>query len=594
MPKTEPKPEPTSNATQEADFTDAKNETPVDVSTSDADDGGTSPVPDSERTDGATASLWRLVTSDTLRLGFRRYTPTVVIVVIVGVIAVIARVMQLDGHDWGDDFALYMRQARALTIGNIGEVIADNRFSVDNSGWHTFSPYSYPWGWPLLVAPLYALFGLDYEVFKLLEIGAFCVFLLVFFAIIRPRVGALAATLLTLLIGLSVEYVGATNTVLSDIPYLGFVGLSLWWMERCRVRGILAVGRRDLLILGILLAYTYNVRREGIVLLLSLVGLHAASLAAPVVRTRSLQFLRQVDWRHVLLPYTAFIASIIVFHLLLPTVLLPSAPGAGLQNISSRLEWYRDVLAQQIGLKQIGEPIQLLQSQVLGQRVLTLLVLLAIIGVFTRLLFSFTEDIALASYLCGASLLMLISPYQENRYLLTVTPLLAYFAYQALAATAQTLISKNRALAHIVTLVPAVLLSGLVLLNAQTLGRSFAYHRDYQYTMHGPETPNAKEMFLAVQDRTRAEDVILFFRSRAMTLYTDRRSIMGTNLDDVLHRSDWYVMAKESTYSQNLLTDTEASALGLTKTWENSGWVMWQVPSPLPRQDESANATPTA
>ena len=37
------------------------------------------------------------------------------------------------GHTWGDDFTLYLRQAQSLVDGNVGQVVADNHFNVDNS-----------------------------------------------------------------------------------------------------------------------------------------------------------------------------------------------------------------------------------------------------------------------------------------------------------------------------------------------------------------------------------------------------------------------------------------------------------------------------
>ncbi len=566
--------EPT-ETTQRGRSTGASTETAAAA----AEDTRTHEGPDSDESDAFLPRLRRLTASDRYGLFREKHGLPLVMVLFVGVISMINH---FSGHDWGDDFALYMRQAKALTIGNIGEVISDNRFTVDNSGWHTFSPYSYPWGWPLLVAPLYAVFGLNYDVFKFVEVIAFCLFLLAFFAIVRRRVGSLPATILTLLIGLSPSYIGSTDTVLSDIPYLCFVGLSLWWMDRCRVTGILEGSRKHLVILGLLLAYTYNVRREGITLLFALAALHVAVLAGVAVRARSTQALRRVQWEEVLLPYMTFLVAVVTFHLVLPTVLLPRASGAGLQNISSRMTYYKDILAQQVGLQDPGRPIQLLNSEAAGQFALSLLVILVIIGVIARLVRSLEEDVPLAAYLVCSSFVMLISPYQEGRYLLTITPLLGYFAYQALVTITQLATSGNPALTRATSVLPALAVAGLVALNARDLAHSTRYHLDYHYISHGPESPDAQQMFAAVRDLTREDDVILFFRARAMTLYADRRAIMGANLDQVLKRADWYVMAKDSTYSQALLTDQEATARRLTKKWENSGWVIWRVPPSNP------------
>lgn len=521
---------------------------------------------------GLVSHLHTLTASGAYRRG-REYVLPVVLVFLLGAIALINH---FSGHDWGGDFALYMRQAKALAIGNIGEVLSDNRFSVDNSGWHTFSPYSYPWGWPLLIAPLYAVFGLNYEVFKFVEVLAFCLFLSTFFILVRRRAGTLPATLLTLLFGLSPIYIGGTGTVLSDIPYLGFVGLSLWWMDRCRMRGLIeGASRNELIVMGLLLVYTYNIRREGITLVFALAALHIVSLKA-----RPVKVLRDVNWKRVSIPYVTFFFGVIVFHLLLPTVLLPSAPGTGLQNVSSRVDYYRDILAQQIGLQRPGSPIELLGSESAGHRALFYLVVLGAIGLVARLWQRREEDAAIAAFLACSSLLMLVSPYQEGRYLFTITPFLAYFAYQAVPTVIHLYFPQNRMGFRIVTALSAVALFGLVIPNARVTAESTDYHLDYTYVVHGPESPDAQEMFEAVRQYTRADDVILFFRARPMTLYADRRSIMGANLEQLLPRSDWYVMAKNSTYSQKLLSDAEAEAYGLTKTWENEGWVMWRVPQP--------------
>ncbi|HEX2192314.1 MAG TPA: glycosyltransferase family 39 protein [Acidimicrobiales bacterium] len=506
----------------------------------------------------------------------RQYTLPVLMVTVIGIVAMMNH---FSGVDWGDDFALYMSQAKALNTGNIAEVVENTRYAVDNSGWNTFSPYLYPWGWPLLVAPVYAVFGLDYEAIKVLEVIALCVFLLVFYVLVRRRTGPVPATALTLLIGLSPSFVGATDTVLSDLPFLCFVGLTLWWMDQCRIRGILTCGRRDLLILGLLLAYAYNTRREGITLLIPLVALHLTVLAGRAGRPRSLGFLREVEWRPVLLPYATFAVTTIALHLALPSVLRPNAPGAGLQNASARLTYYKDVLAEHVGLKDFGQPMQLLGSQDAAALAVKALVALAIIGVVARLVHRFEEDLILASYLAGASLLMLVSPYQESRYLFTITPLLAYFAYQALPTLAR-LARLGEGMVSAASLVPLVALAGLLTYQFEDIKRSTDYHRVYHYTVNGPESPEAVEMLSTVRQMTRGDDVLLFFRARAMSLYTDRKAVQGSNLQQLLPRVDWYVMAKGSTYSQALLTDGDAAALGLTKTWENGGWVLWRVPSP--------------
>jgi hypothetical protein len=242
------------------------------------------------------------------------------------------------------------------------------------------------------------------------------------------------------------------------------------------------------------------------------------------------------------------------------------------------LTYYRDALAEQLGLKQAGTPIELFHSASLAKEVLGFVVILAVLGLVCRLLWRFEDDVTLAAYLLAAGFIMLISPYQEPRYLITIAPFVVYFAYQAVPTVVRLLDPRRKQVLAGASIASLLFVAFFGLLNGRHLAHAVNYHRTYQYTVNGPESPAAQEMFQAVRDGTRGDDVILFFRARAMTLYTDRLALQGSNLDQMLKRVDWYVMAKNSTYSQTLLTDQDAAARGLSKAWENSGWVIWRVP----------------
>ena len=129
----------------------------------------------------------------------------------------VALANQHGGHDWGDDFSLYLRQTKALFSGGARDVLADNRFTIENSSWHTFSPYSYPWGFPLILAPFYKIFGLDYGAFKVVIAACFAGSMHFLYRIAALRMRPVTALMLMLIIGLSPDYVGWTDTVLSEL-----------------------------------------------------------------------------------------------------------------------------------------------------------------------------------------------------------------------------------------------------------------------------------------------------------------------------------------------------------------------------------------
>ena len=179
------------------------------------------------------------------------------------------------GHDWGDDFALYIDQAKALVGGDVNAIYEQNRLTVEQSAWQSFSPYTYGWGFPILLAPLYAVFGISFTAFKALEIVLYLGFITAFYALIRGRIDRLAALLIVAAIVLDNLYTAWTNTVLTEFPFLCFSMVALLAIEVLHQPARLADWPRARLVAalagtGALIGFTTNIRNEGIVLLAAL------------------------------------------------------------------------------------------------------------------------------------------------------------------------------------------------------------------------------------------------------------------------------------------------------------------------------------
>jgi hypothetical protein len=157
----------------------------------------------------------------------------VVLTTIVAVAAALAVLLHRNGHTQGDDFALYLRQARSLFDGDIGQVVSDNRFAVLNSD-SGFSPIAYPWVWPLLLSPFVHAWGFDYDRLKLVEVAAFCVWLVLLHGIVRRRIGWWPATAIVAVFATAPTFLAHTDQLLTEFPHLAAVGLVIWWYDRIR------------------------------------------------------------------------------------------------------------------------------------------------------------------------------------------------------------------------------------------------------------------------------------------------------------------------------------------------------------------------
>ena len=76
---------------------------------------------------------------------------------------------------WGDDFASYIMQARSIVDGTEKSFFEHNSLTIYNSS-EDIGPVAYPWGYPLLLAPVYRIFGLDLFALKLTNIFFFLLF----------------------------------------------------------------------------------------------------------------------------------------------------------------------------------------------------------------------------------------------------------------------------------------------------------------------------------------------------------------------------------------------------------------------------------
>ena len=79
------------------------------------------------------------------------------------------------GHEWGDDFILYLHQARCWIRGGMQELAISNQACMDQSD-GVIGPYLYPQGFPVLMS--LPMRGIDIWGFVGLKVFNFSIFIL--------------------------------------------------------------------------------------------------------------------------------------------------------------------------------------------------------------------------------------------------------------------------------------------------------------------------------------------------------------------------------------------------------------------------------
>ena len=142
------------------------------------------------------------------------------------------------GKSWGGDFSQYFAQARAIVTGTIPQWYEKNIFIIDHSC--VIGADVYPWMWPLMIAPFYAIFHsfpiMLLKVYESVFVAAGVV-LLVYF--LHRRVSLSKAFFLTSLISCNFVYIMDVNSVEADLIsfFWGMVALNfidLYLRERKR------------------------------------------------------------------------------------------------------------------------------------------------------------------------------------------------------------------------------------------------------------------------------------------------------------------------------------------------------------------------
>lgn len=147
---------------------------------------------------------------------------------LIGLIGVCYLATIRPGHDWGDDFALYIQHARNIAAG-VPYAETGYIYNPHNS---VVGPRSYPPGFPVLLAPVVGVFGLDLRPMKVLIVLCFVGVLLLVREVFRRDLPDRYTAALILVMGLSPYFWDFKDHVVSDIPFLLLTLLSLSFYQR--------------------------------------------------------------------------------------------------------------------------------------------------------------------------------------------------------------------------------------------------------------------------------------------------------------------------------------------------------------------------
>ena len=169
-----------------------------------------------------------------------------------------------NGHEWGDDFALYIEQAKAINTHSLHTLYLHNKFLLDNSD-TVISPYLYPNGFPLLLSFIYRVAGMNFIVMKCFCAIFFIASLPLLYILFKNKfTNSFYPLLIVSAIALQGVFISFSDNITSDLPFFFFCILSLVLIENSKTLSMR-------ILLGFIILFTYTIRDTGLFLLLALI-----------------------------------------------------------------------------------------------------------------------------------------------------------------------------------------------------------------------------------------------------------------------------------------------------------------------------------
>jgi hypothetical protein len=449
------------------------------------------------------------------------------------------------GHGWGDDFAGYLLQAKALVNATPDQELELNAHLMAASDWR-YGPDAYPWGYPAILALVIWAAGQSLAVLKIVSVSSIGLATLAAGLLAyASRLGIRAAIAVAILVGMQPDLASLGNVIGSDAVFLALtavallfatVALGVWPQSSPAARRWAAVAA------AVLGSLSYSVRSNGAVTLLAIAG---SLVAVPL-------FAERRSARSVAASAAPFLlvcaALIITYYALLPdgslgvASLLTVEPASLARRSSETVEAF----GRFFPLFVLPQPLE--QLAVAG------VLVLAVLGAFRLGRAGFL----LALYSVGHLLLLILFPFKGGqRYdlpVLLAVAVLTMGGIEVVARWSAAKVPRLRGLEVAGGAIVAALFVGAIAANV--------YRMDLlaPKAVDGPYSPAASELFGYVRAQPSTIQPVAFFKPRAMRFLAGKDAVMIRTLDSARHVNS-IVLSRDEQAAQWQLSEAQVAAL---------------------------------
>lgn len=411
-----------------------------------------------------------------------------------------------DVHSWGDDFAQYIKEAQNIANGKPFYLSG----YIYNHYNNEYAPPQYPPGFPLLLVPVVKIWGIAIRPMLYMNSVIAGALLFGLFEYFRKHTSVITAFFISLAITYSSTIIDLKGNILSDISCLLFVVFYLtarneksfpWWR----------------ILLLILLAEMAILIRSQAILLPAAEAIYLLISAAKNLLKNKRFLIAEVYG----LPSVYIIIGVLVINFVLNKTLFYSPISTGTfynqfvhevihGNLIEMAKSHFNRLLPDIGsFFYYGEVNNFYRTIMLIVKKAA--IVFSIIGFIICISRRVTVDDIFFLLMC---LLIIFLPVHDQRYFLPAIPLLFFYCYVTLKLFLSFIAKKN-----------AVFVGALLTVVYMSIG--YGYFKKAATVVPDGCMPQPKDLaaFQYISQHVNEWDIIAFSKPRALTLYTNKRSI---------------------------------------------------------------------
>ncbi len=455
------------------------------------------------------------------------------------------------GHEWGDDWASYVMQAQSILNGNMDEFVERNAFTIFESSIQ-IGPVAYPWGYPLALTPALLLRGVHPLTLKLPGLFFFAGFLICFYLLTETRLPRTERLLLVSLFAFNPVLINSTDYIISDIPFLFSVFLTLWVMENAKVQP----AKKSQVLLGSGIFLSFFFRTTGIALL------------AGYLAWQGWRFLNDRARRKEIFTDMAVVGGVFALLWLISSLIFPGGQSSYFRQLAGlTFDTLQSNLINYFYLfVQFFDP----NASTAWTYLYHLLVAFFVAGAWIR---RQTDQILIIFFTVYFAIVIFWPEWQGIRFIFPLIPIFVYFAFQGMLGIVEKLPARYLSVGRGFNSGLWILLAGLFLFHSANYAHT---NLKNERQINGPFEPFSMEMYEYVRENTPPDSVIVFFKPRALRLFTHRNTIMSIECDRLL-RGDYVILHKNWEYSQFLPGDIQTCHLPLKLVYENRKYLVYEL-----------------